>query len=79
MVSNFRFHSFKDLNVHGRVPFMLAVAVMLVFALVFIHPPVILFTGFMAYAVSGPVLTLARRRQRLAQRRRPSSDPEPPG
>jgi len=79
MVSNFRFHSFKDLNVHGRVPFMLAVAVMLVFALVFIHPPVILFMGFMAYAVSGPVLTLARRRQRLAQRRRPGSDQAPPG
>jgi CDP-diacylglycerol--serine O-phosphatidyltransferase len=79
MVSNFRFHSFKDLNVHGRVPFMLAVAVMLVFALVFIHPPVILFMGFMAYAVSGPVLTLARRRQRLAQRRRSGPDPAPPG
>jgi len=77
MVSNFRFHSFKDLNVHGRVPFVLAVVVMLVFALVFIQPPVILFCGFMAYAVSGPVLTLARRRQRLAQRRRPSSDKGP--
>jgi CDP-diacylglycerol--serine O-phosphatidyltransferase len=75
MVSNFRFHSFKDLNVHGRVPFMLAVAVMLVFALVFIHPPVILFLGFAIYAVSGPVLTLARRRQRLAQRRRADADP----
>jgi CDP-diacylglycerol---serine O-phosphatidyltransferase len=79
MVSNFRFHSFKDLNLHGRVPFMLAVGVMLVFAFVFIHPPVILFLGFMAYAVSGPVLTLVRRRQRLAQRRRPGSDPGAPG
>ena len=79
MVSNFRFHSFKDLNVHGRMPFMLAVAVMLIFALVFIHPPVILFAGFLVYAISGPVLTLVRRRQRLAQRgdqrRRSGSDP----
>ncbi len=83
MVSNFRFHSFKDLNVHGRMPFMLAVAVMLVFALVFIHPPVILFLGFLVYAISGPVLTLVRRRQRLAQRgdlrRRSGSDPGPQG
>jgi CDP-diacylglycerol---serine O-phosphatidyltransferase len=71
MVSNFRFHSFKDLNLHGRVPFMLAVAVMLVFAVVFLQPPVVLFIGFLTYAVSGPVLTLWRRRERLAQRRRP--------
>ncbi|HSQ06143.1 MAG TPA: CDP-diacylglycerol--serine O-phosphatidyltransferase, partial [Chromatiaceae bacterium] len=71
MVSNFRFHSFKDLNPHGRVPFMLAVAVMLVFAVVFLQPPVVLFAGFLTYAVSGPVLTLWRRRARLAQRRRP--------
>jgi len=74
MVSNFRFHSFKDLDPHGRVPFMLAVVVMLVFALVFIHPPVILFLGFTTYAISGPVLTLVRRKQRLAQRRRSGSD-----
>jgi CDP-diacylglycerol---serine O-phosphatidyltransferase len=79
MVSNFRFHSFKDLNVHGRVPFVLAVGVMLVFAFVFIHPPVILFLGFMIYAVSGPILTLVRRRQRLAQRRRSGSEQGPPG
>ena len=79
MVSNFRFHSFKDLNVHGRVPFVLAVAVMLVFALIFIQPPVILFVGFMSYAISGPVLTLVRRRQRLSQRRRgrPGTDAGP--
>jgi CDP-diacylglycerol--serine O-phosphatidyltransferase len=79
MVSNFRFHSFKDLNLHGRVPFMLAVGVMLVFAFVFIHPPVILFLGFMVYAISGPVLTLVRRRQRLAQRRRSGPDQGTPG
>jgi CDP-diacylglycerol--serine O-phosphatidyltransferase len=44
---------------------------MLVFALVFLQPPVVLFAGFLTYAVSGPVLTLWRRRERLAQRRRP--------
>jgi CDP-diacylglycerol--serine O-phosphatidyltransferase len=70
MVSNFRYHSFKDVDVRGRVSFIVAVAVMLVFAVVFIQPPIILFLGFMTYAVSGPVLTLARRRQRRAMRRR---------
>ena len=78
MVSNFRFHSFKDIDVRGRVPFIVAVVVMLVFALVFLHPPVILFAGFMTYAISGPVLTLVRRRQRKASRRRERGTSHPP-
>jgi CDP-diacylglycerol---serine O-phosphatidyltransferase len=70
MVSNFRYHSFKDIDVRGRVSFIAAVVVMLVFAVVFIQPPIILFVGFLTYAISGPVLTLVRRRQRRATRRR---------
>jgi CDP-diacylglycerol--serine O-phosphatidyltransferase len=70
MVSNFRYHSFKDIDVRGRVSFIVAVVVMLIFALVYLHPPLVLFLGFATYAVSGPVLTLLRRRQRRARRRR---------
>lgn len=70
MVSNFRYHSFKDVDVRGRVSFIAAVVVMLAFALVHLDPPVILFAGFTTYAVSGPVLTLIRRRERRARRRR---------
>jgi CDP-diacylglycerol---serine O-phosphatidyltransferase len=70
MVSNFRFHSFKDVDVRGRVPFIVAVVVMLAFVLVYLQPPVILFAGFMVYATSGPVLTLMRRRRRKADRKR---------
>lgn len=69
MVSNFRYFSFKQLDIHGRVPFMLAVGVMLAIALIVIHPPVILFLGFLVYAISGPVWTLVSRRQRRASRR----------
>jgi CDP-diacylglycerol--serine O-phosphatidyltransferase len=69
MVSNFRYLSFKQLNLHGRVPFMLAVGVMLAVALIVIHPPVILFLGFLLYAISGPVWTLVSLRQRRARRR----------
>jgi CDP-diacylglycerol--serine O-phosphatidyltransferase len=39
-------------------------------ALIVLHPPVILFLGFLAYAASGPVWTLVRRRERRAARRR---------
>jgi len=69
MVSNFRYLSFKELNFHGRVPFVLAVVVMLCFALVLIHPPTMLFLGFTIYALSGPIWTLVRLRQRKALRR----------
>jgi len=68
MVSNFRYYSFKELELRGRVSFLLAVAVMLTFAVVSINPPVVLFLGFLAYAVSGPAWTLLRRRQRRAER-----------
>ena len=73
MVSNFRFHSFKEMELPGRIPFIFAVVVMLGYAVVLLHPPVVLFAGFMIYAVSGPVLTLVRRRQRKASRRRDRS------
>ncbi|WP_295585739.1 CDP-diacylglycerol--serine O-phosphatidyltransferase [uncultured Lamprocystis sp.] len=69
MVSNFRYWSFKQLDVQGRVSFLLAVVVMLAIALILIHPPVVLFLGFVGYAVSGPIWTLIQLRERRASRR----------
>jgi len=70
MVSNFRYLSFKQLQLQGRVPFVLAVLVMLGFAVVLVHPPIVLFLGFVVYAASGPIWTLVRLRQQRARRRR---------
>ncbi|MBK1644658.1 CDP-diacylglycerol--serine O-phosphatidyltransferase [Thiocapsa imhoffii] len=70
MVSNFRYLSFKQLNVQGRVPFLLAVAVMLGFAVIFIYPPLMLFLLASTYALSGPIWTLLRLRQTRARHRR---------
>ncbi len=77
MVSNFRYHSFKVLDLHGRVPFMFVVLLMLGFALVVLDPPVLLFLMAFSYAISGPILTLIQRRQRLneGRRRRKGSGP----
>ncbi|WP_077730487.1 MULTISPECIES: CDP-diacylglycerol--serine O-phosphatidyltransferase [unclassified Methylocaldum] len=69
MVSNFRYYSFKDVDLRGRVPFMWAILVMLVFAFIFTNPPLMLFVMFTAYAVSGPVLTLLGRRKMRSERR----------
>ncbi len=70
MVSNIRYHSFKDLDVRSKVSFIVLVVVMLGFAVILWHPPLVMFLLFMAYALSGPVLTLFKLRQRRAERHR---------
>ncbi len=69
MVSNVRYQSFKDIDFRGKVPFIVAVVVMLGFVVVFIQPPLVLFLGFFGYAVSGVLLTLVQLRRRKAERR----------
>jgi CDP-diacylglycerol--serine O-phosphatidyltransferase len=70
MVSNVRFYSFKELDLKGKVPFVALLALVLIFVLVSIDPPQVLFGTFLLYALSGPVVTvwmlLRRRRQRQA-------------
>jgi CDP-diacylglycerol--serine O-phosphatidyltransferase len=66
MVSNIKYHSFKDLDLKGRVPFVAILAVVLVFAVVFSDPPRILLIIFLAYAASGPVQYLLQLRRRKA-------------
>jgi CDP-diacylglycerol---serine O-phosphatidyltransferase len=70
MVSNFRYHSFKELDVRGKVPFFVLVIIMLAFAIILWEPPFILFLVFIGYAVSGPVLTLIYLRQRREERKK---------
>jgi len=67
MVSNVRYYSFKDLDVRGKVPFVALLVMILIFVLVSIDPPQVLFGSFVLYALSGPITTiwllLRRRRQ----------------
>ena len=58
MISNFRYHSFKQLDLRGRVPFIFIIALVLAFAVVFTDPPRVLFFVFLAYACSGPVMSI---------------------
>lgn len=60
MVSNFRYYSFKDINLRRSVPFFVVAGFVLVFALVTIDPPMVLFGLFVLYALSGYVLSMAR-------------------
>lgn len=61
MVTNIPYHSFKALDLKGRVPFVVALLIPLVFAIVVIDPPLILIVLFAAYAASGPVQWTWRR------------------
>ncbi|MCL7461999.1 CDP-diacylglycerol--serine O-phosphatidyltransferase [Pseudomonas sp. NW5] len=54
MVSNIKYHSFKDFDLRGRVPFVAILIAVLVFAVVFSDPPRILLLIFLVYAASGP-------------------------
>jgi CDP-diacylglycerol--serine O-phosphatidyltransferase len=58
MVSNIRYNSFKQVDFHGKVPFMVIVGIMLVFAVVVTEPPLVLFGLFLVYALSGPALSV---------------------
>lgn len=65
MVSNFRYFSFKGIDWRGKVPFVVAIAVMLAVAFVMAQPQTMLFLLALIYAISGPVFTLVMRRRRL--------------
>ncbi|MCW8128713.1 CDP-diacylglycerol--serine O-phosphatidyltransferase [Microbulbifer halophilus] len=56
MVSNFRYTSFKRLDFKGRVPFVMMLAVILIFFLVTIDPPRVLLTIAVIYTFSGPAM-----------------------
>ena len=63
MVSTLRYHSFKELDLRGKIPFVVVLILVLGLALVAIDPPIVLFAGFLAYAISGPIFTLTKLRQ----------------
>ena len=70
MVSNFRYHSFKGIDLRGKVPFITMLVFVLVIVLITYDPPVVLFAVFFGYALSGPLMTLVQLRERRAQRKK---------
>ena len=63
MVSNFKYSSFKDLDLKGRVPFVVILAVVLAIAVLATDPARVLLFVFLSYAASGPVQYLLRLRR----------------
>ena len=58
MVTNFRYHSFKDVDWKGKVSFLVILVIVLAFVVVATQPSLVLFSIFFLYALSGPVFTI---------------------
>ncbi|WP_045860593.1 CDP-diacylglycerol--serine O-phosphatidyltransferase [Teredinibacter purpureus] len=61
MVSNFRYQSFKGLDANRRVPFVAMFITLMVFIVITINPPMVLFAMAFTYALSGPLTWLIQK------------------
>lgn len=61
MVTNVPFYSFKDVSLKRSVPFVVVVAISLLIAVINLHPPLLSFSLFIGYALSGYLTYLWRR------------------
>ncbi len=68
MISNVRYDSFKHIDFKGKVPFVHILVVVLIFVLISLEPPTVLFVLFSIYALSGPVMTLWQLRKHRSKR-----------
>lgn len=62
MVSRFRYYSFKEVHLGSRVPFTYLIGIVLIFILISLDPPTVFLILFGAYAASGPIYWLWRKR-----------------
>ncbi len=69
MVSNIRYHSFKDIELKNNVRFVVILILVVVIALISIDPEKVLFILFTSYATSGPITTIWGLRQKRRSRK----------
>ena len=65
MVTNVPFYSFKDVRMKKSVPFAVIVLIALGIGIIGIHPPIVMFSLFVAYGFSGYVVYAWRRAKGL--------------
>jgi len=54
MVTNIKYNSFKDFDAKSKVPHLAILGIVIIFALIQVDPPKVLFAVFFVYALSGP-------------------------
>ena len=70
MVSNIRYYSFKEINLKGRSSFKLLLIATLIIIVITLWPSVILFVFFLAYALSGLIMTMIEVRKKRQMKKR---------
>lgn len=70
MVSNIRFHSFKEIDFKGKVPFRYVLMVLLAIVAIASYPALILLLATIFYALSGPIGLILRHRRASRQAKR---------
>src|SRR5262249_54214821 len=75
MVSSIKYFSFKETELYRRQPFWILIAIIVLLKLVIAEPQIMLFAGFLLFALSGPMRWLfirgKRLRTQLSRRGRP--------
>lgn len=61
MVCNIKYTSFKDFDAKSKVPHLTILGIVIVFALIQVDPPKVLFALFLVYALSGPYACLKKK------------------
>ncbi len=61
MVTNVPFYSFKDIQMKRSVPFVFIVLIVILIAVVNIDPPIVMFSVFVIYGLSGYIVHLWRK------------------
>lgn len=63
MVSNVKYYSFKELDLKGRVPFVVILGLVMVISIISLYPEGMLLALFLVYSLSGPVLSFRTRKK----------------
>jgi len=60
MVSSIKYYSFKNMNLHARIPFKLLLAAIGIFLVFYLKPEIMAFIIMVGYALSGPLWWLGK-------------------
>ena len=55
MVSSIKYYSFKDMNLHARMPFKILLIAIGIFLIFYYKPEIMAFVIILTYAISGPL------------------------
>ena len=64
MVSNIKYHSFKEVDLSKRKPFKLLVGIIILLIVIVLEPHLMLFILALGYILSGPYMAFVRKRTR---------------